>query len=344
MTKLPLVYTGSKSDIVRNCGWPIHNPCVAPAPAGEGAIIGSAVHTYLEQTLSGVVLPDDHEGAAQGKGCVDLIEERRPLMQAHTQGNRTVLFYSEVTMSWDCLEWKGAIVGEHLNRAYPEAPPHVAFLTVDLAYVDQDGTLVVVDFKSDSDGTEFVEDHSQLMMCSLALASALGSKKVRAEIWGTRWYKRPWVEATEYTMLELYAVAQAIEDNMRNTQATAVPGAHCKWCPANGQCPATERALTGLAEMPSKWSSDIVSVEHAGWMIERLPLVKKALDNIERELKKFTDQVGEVPLSSGKVYKRSTYMKNSFNATAAKRFFEDRGELDQYMHQVEVTQYRQRKP
>ncbi len=341
MTKLPLVYTGSKSDIVRNCAWPVHNPCVEPAESGSGAARGTACHTYVEQMLSGVVLDDTHEGAALGKGCVEDIRGRTT---RQPYSSFVPKLYSEVTVSWDCFGWKAKLIGEHLDRAYPEAPAHVAFLTVDLVYMEEDGTLVVIDIKSDSDGTEFVEDHSQLMMCSLALASALEAKKVRAEIWGARYNKRPWVESCNYSMLELYAVAQQIEGNMRDKNGPATRGAHCKWCPANGQCPATEGALRGLAETPGNWSSDIVSMEQAAWMIERLPQVKKMVDNIESKLKEFAKQVGEVPLANGKVYKPGTFMKNSFNQAAAKRHFEEQGTLDQYMHQIEVTQYRQRKP
>ena len=339
--RLPMVVTFSKADIARRCGWAMHNPCVEPAEGGSAQQMGSDAHAYVEQSLSGVVMDESSEGAALGKGCVEEICER-----TDPYGRETIKVYSEMTTSWDAFEWKGQLVGEHLNRQYPEGQPkHILYGTGDLAYMEQDGTLVNIDLKSNTDGTEFAEDHSQLMLGTLSLASALGAKKVRAELWGMRWYKRPWIESATYTFPQMYALAQEIEDNVRNEQATAVPGQHCKWCPANGQCPATERALVGLADSPGKWSSDIVGAEHASWMIERLPLVKKALENIEKELKAYSDKVGGVELSDGKVYKSGTFNRSSFNATAAKAKLEQLGvDLGEFTHNIEVTQYRARKP
>lgn len=332
--------TGSSLPIFKHCGYSFRDDVAVPSlrtAADESAGgEGHSLHEHIADTIEGKAqYGDDPETPA----IISQVMQRI--------GDDKILDY-ESAWAWSPATGKARKLGTRINREYERhgATPEDICLTLDLVLLRQ-SELVVVDFKSGyGTHTDAVEDNWQLLGGALALLDEATDRdlSIRTELWYPR-VDRVWVESTPVSLFELEKFKQDLLARLKALpRAVAIAGEHCRYCRACGACPATEQAILGFKSMGLdvegnyRWSTEIADVGHAEWMLDRLTMVKQAVELIETSLKKFSDTNNGIATSDGKVWRAVAGKRQGLNMPAVKRFLGER--LPEFTTTHEFNSYR----
>lgn len=331
-------YTFSSTHRLLGCGWEYRDDAEYPPekPSSADANFGTAVHAggFAERE-------PDLDAVCQKLGVLpgEVVPSVRSLREHIESLHHTDVRY-EAAYAWHPQKDDVIHLGNHLERDYSDAPEGYYCGTSDYEGIDGE-TLVIADGKTGhANNVEPIASNGQLLMLAFCSATARGwTGPIRIELWFVR-PGRVWVEAADVTLFELWDMAQRVRERMRMLPVLpATTGDHCRYCPAAGACPATKEQMGAIIEAGAEgWSTAIQSPQHAAWMAERLPALKKAIELVKGELEKYADEVGGIPLSNGKVWKSITGKRDSLNVAAVKARLGD--ELPQYMTTTEFKQYR----
>lgn len=265
---------------------------------------------------------------------------------------------AEEAYSYDVVTGQACLLGIDINREYGALADSEIAGTSDHVRVE-DGALVVRDWKTGS--PEFVEDISdnhQLKFLGLCAAKIRNWKgKVRLQIVYVR-EKGCYPETFETTAEELYKFGTALQlMYIQISDAPAVSGDHCRFCPARGGCPATSQVLDaahvqlnvpgGASGFPVReeirkqlpvWTTAHLSIENDALMAEQLPALKKAVEAVEDALKARARASGGIQLSDGKVWKEITFQKSVMDNKRVEELLGER--FSECRKQISQTQFK----
>jgi hypothetical protein len=118
------------------------------------------------------------------------------------------------------------------------------------------------------------------------------------------------------------------------------PGEHCRYCPAQVQCPKTRTAIQALIPEKVDWRLDRSTLENDQAMVLALPALKAAVDAVDKALKARCKD--GLTLPNGKVWKPVLQTRRGYDT---KRMVERLGaEAEQYATKTEYETFRQVKP
>jgi len=247
---------------------------------------------------------------------------------------------------------KARLLGQSIARKYEEhgATQKDVCCSLDLVYRDKEDpqVWVVADYKTGHGDVDLPGENHQVRfgcLCVLDWLLEQGEKPkaIRGEIWKVR-SDRTWVDEHTFNVFDLQAYRQELASiQQRIPFAPAVSGDHCRYCPANGSCPATTESLGKLVELPDEfiWSASIKNEQHAALMAERVGALRQSVDNIYMALKEYarTHCGGMIPVGNGKVYREIETNRSSLNQAALKAALGE-DELKKYMCKAKVMQWR----
>lgn len=321
--------TGSKLPIARHCQyWARGDVSYPKRPQTGAASNGVRMHDAFASYIDHKVFPP-------------LSPEQRMLAESMKQwwGQRALMtgWETEVSYALNAASARGRRLGRHLNREYGELSPGELALTVDYVWVESGATPIVGDFKTGYGAhVEDPEDNLQLLAGGAVVSMATGLDGCQLEI---AHVVEDGVRTRRYlaTPLALHRAMHEIAEIQKKVPgAEARAGDHCRWCPALGSCPETQRQLAAVSKRPAVWSTAFISDENDGLLVEELASIKKMIDEIEGALKVRAKEKGGIYLPNGKVYK----------AILGRRKSEDKAKIaallgDRYAECVEFVEYEQ---
>lgn len=239
-------------------------------------------------------------------------------------------------------------LGARIGRKYGELAPGEVPLTIDYAGYDGD-MLVLGDWKGFGAHVESPAENLQLLAGACAVA-LYAKQNGRSEL-GPVQLEIPhvtetglWCEREVISSLRLMAAMREIATIIPSIPGSEPsPGDHCRYCNANGACPATSETVTTLAKAQPgalavpRWTSEFISVENDRLLVEQLGPVKKAIEAIERKLK---ERAAEHPIDmgDGTVYKPVVCRRNVPDTKAIEAKLGD--EYLKYTKLLEYEQFR----
>jgi len=164
---------------------------------------------------------------------------------------------------------------------------------IDLVREDGDGKLRIRDYKTGFGARwETPLESLQLMCYGLAATRLFGREEVTVELCSVG--DELWVEPGEmdeflldWAWDELHRIQAKVLDRANNVPK---PGAHCSelFCDVADQCPATKAAMIAIdaaSEIKMPLTVKIESDDHARYILQRLPAMKRALKAVEDAIK-----------------------------------------------------------
>lgn len=227
-------------------------------------------------------------------------------------GDRGTAWEVEGAYVLNARECKVRRLGSRIDREYGELAPGEVPLTIDYCGYDG-GVLVIGDWKGFGAHVESPAENLQLLAgaCAVALhAQANGRLElgpVQIEIPHVT-EQGVWCEREIVSSLRLRAAMQEIALILRAIEGSdPQPGDHCRYCNANGACPATSETVSalvpvGVGMMQPKWTSEFISADNDRLLVTALGPVKKAVEAIERALKQRASEA-PIDLGDGTVYR-----------------------------------------
>ncbi len=248
---------------------------------------------------------------------------------------------AEVALAFDVATGKGRIVGRGLNRMYGPLGPMELAGTADAIGEADDGSLLVLDWKS-AGYKGRAADSVQLRFLALAAARAYGADNVRVEIvrlGDGGEVSRSW---HDYDALDLDAFAAELRDWFAKAgqDDRPVEGAHCTYCPSWQACD----AKTGLLRLAAS-GGDIAApfmggLSHA--TVGRAYVLAENLRAMARELDKRVaaalDELGPCETGRGTIVRKALVEGNEkLDGEAVVRVLSDRYGPDVVGACTEVT-------
>lgn len=320
--------TGSKLPLARHCRWWLRGDAVYPErPQSKAASDGHDLHALCAQVVD--------------TGLHDAGSPTQELVMRHVRdfwkGRRG---QAETTFGLDAARGEARVIGQHLERAYPEPrTPGEIFLTVDYHELGGTNLVTVGDWKTGfAAHVEPPDDNLQLLAGGAAAMLCFGTDGAVLEI----------VHATEegcfprryvasplalYQALNEIAHIQAGVDGSR-----AHAGEHCRFCPALGACPETGEMIGALRPgQPVQWTTEFVSEANDRLLVDELAAVKKMVDAIEDSLKERYRKTG-LMLNDGKMYKAIVGRRSLLNKSKVESILGPR--IAECMEVMEYEQFR----
>lgn len=258
---------------------------------------GSQVHAYLEHAIVDGEIPE--EVSAEVRATFDLFAPEDIRLGREVYARERVFSYDPVT--------KLAVEYSDVNlRNYPK-DRKIFFGTADLILKGTDGLFTAIDYKT---GTEVqaIEENAQLLFFALCLMRLHGVNLVRVELVFvnpfTGQLRRAFklVTGREVNAFEerLAGFNERLQEAERLFLAgralSPTPGTHCKFCACYSICPAQAHLARSLVASPSTVVGVVpgeiqwLSAEDAGRAWEKIAQLKKLLNAIEYELKRYAEQ------------------------------------------------------
>lgn len=231
---------------------------------------------------------------------------------------------TELALAYDVGTGKGRVLPMADHRDYSAKGPLEFVGTADVVFL-RDGLLTVDDYKSGRpENVEVAETNTQMALLGLAAARAYGVDRVRVRL---LFVSEDGVEVDEaiFDELDLSEMASRLSGLVAKLKGPSVPvpGAHCKWCPIQVACPATQAAMATVARasLPMfPMSVDIESKEHAAYLRHRLKAVREASDAVENALKAYIADKGPIPAGEGKLYGIKEVKRETLDLAAPKAY------------------------
>lgn len=299
--------TGSGLPILTKCQWWARPEVIAPPPTppSDAMILGTAVHSAIENALVGgevVVKPDASPYFAQWEQWW----KNAPLGAA--------LWQAEVAYAYDPVKDAARKIGVSMSRKYEVEPGEIAG-TIDALALMEDGTAVVVDWKTGQDFGHFVadaEDNWQLKLYALAVSRAHKVDNVTVAVVRVTPDE---VRTTTHTLdaMDLDLVASHVQALVKAVPASVpAPGLHCKRCKVVAACPATATATAALAPVQPV-EIKITTAEQATAALVRLRQVQAACEQVEAMLKAYAINNDGIPLPGGKKWVKTSVDRESIS-------------------------------
>ena len=308
--------TASKLHIARHCLHPWDATAThVEHDAGDSFARrrGTLAHTFIDEALSGLVatgVQDDDPAAVEARVLAD-----NALAWWRAVGGGTTLIGTEQAFGI-YPDGRVLVLGRVADRAYQDDA--AVWGTADLVWVDGNGRVNVLDWKTGRpENVEPVHENAQLAALAAMAVVGVASQDVDREAGATVWLafvSEGGVDARSahipphHLHLDRKELASLADVLQAPRSYPAVPGDHCRYCPRR-TCEARDgiaRDLVPVDGAPSPWSLDggIDSPERAAWLVERLALAEKVLDNAKVALRSYADEHGGIALADGSVWAR----------------------------------------
>jgi hypothetical protein len=310
--------SGSKLALLPSCQYFARDDVERRDLETRDAVMGRAGHTVSERIIDGVVidLPSviAMHGLTEAEGLT--IERKIPAVRDFIEKNRNWSWRSEIAFGYNFETGEGVELpkGEY-HRDYRQCPPGFVPMTLDVVGVTQvevDGIRTPCAFVLDwkwgyGESVDAPRNNGQLCGQALAVAAAYACDLVLVVVAHVR---DDIVELKEslfdpVTLAKVHT--EGAERIAKIPTSQPQPGSHCtrKFCNAIHACPETVRAMASVEETalaapaPFKLTPNIVSPEHAAWMIDARAACRKALDIIDDALEHYADEIGGIPHDGG---------------------------------------------
>lgn len=283
----------------------------SPLQAESGAARrGTAIHGYLEALLSGVprdvALADVPEDAHTT--CAGIDPRGLPAALA------------EIPLAFDVATATARVLEKRGHRDYGDLGPTELAFTLDFAVSPalREGVPLVGDWKTGYESVPDAQGCDQLELAALAVRALGGASMVDLAVvridgvGGLHWdmvrYDGPALDAALAKLRRtVRGVAAARAARARGEAPAVVPGAHCKWCPAQGSCPAFGAQARHLAALSLDWLAQIqvqlATPEGAAYWWETTKRAGAVLEAVEASLRARLD-LGAVDLPDGRSVRR----------------------------------------
>ena len=309
----------SRLDVADICVFPWQGRAVWPKRvSGRFATFGTATSLAAQCVAVWGDAPVDAIADVNGLNAEDrqklltfTADVRRKLAE---EAATTVWRKAEVALGYDVVTGIGReLTVKKKDRDYFETGEDEQSGTPDLVTMFAGGRLRVTDYKSG----RYKRGHRpgktlQLRALAAAAASAYGVGEVEVELVqidddGSIREPSPVDVLDEFDLAGVAEDLRALRRRIAGPAEAPRPGWWCtgRYCPVVATCPATAKALLAIdraSELRFPLSIALESAEHAGYVLERLDAVEKAVDTIRQAVKDYAKRYGPVPVGDGKVY------------------------------------------
>lgn len=203
-------------------------------------------------------------------------------------------------------------------------------------------SVVLPDYKSGWTDYGPLEDFLQLLAYAVMAARAYGKDEaeiglIRIREDGSSYWQKATLDA--FALDEAAARLRGLSERVAaaralGTSSAVVEGEHCKHCSAFAYCPAKAR-LVGMAAQVEDLAEPLTA-ESAAAAWERIDLVRKLFDRVEKVLKEYASE-SPFTLSDGKIVGPIDHPIPEIDAEKAEPLLESRYGLVFRMEAVEVT-------
>lgn len=331
--------SGSKAGILLHCSRAFDDDMVAEETGSKNAGFGTKVHQYVNRALRGIEQEDgdDPDVVMSGEALLSQVVQRGWWPEGSP--------ISEPSYAYNPVSTKATFLGTDLERDYSAVADNEIPMSLDLTYLDG-RDLYVVDYKTYVGNTP-IEDDAQLLLGAMATSKLFQPERVFIERWEVTAPPKVWVLKHEVDTMDLLAFADRLEDQYKriNQRSLPIAGAHCRWCPCKGSCPAQSRNMSALLDQPIDdgmgFTLPIRDMEHARFLASHVGVMKKRVEELYENLKRYADEKGAIPMENGMFYRAVTTKRQNFNSGLAKTALERHGEdLANFVQVVEGKTYR----
>jgi RecB family exonuclease len=202
-----------------------------PRPPGIEARVGTATHALVEAAIKGQQISVDDDVAEKASRIATQL-----LLWLRSRPRRELR--SEMGLRYDAEHDSATEGASRGPDGYADIGPMTIPGTLDLAWRDDNGTLVVVDIKT---GKKEHAHEWQIIAQGLAYARLMGEERVRIGFVFPRLTKCDEPELRELSSRDLDLSAGHLHDLMRHLPvAQPRPGDWCWRCSARPNCPAAK--------------------------------------------------------------------------------------------------------
>jgi hypothetical protein len=299
--------SASRAELLLACGWWAHPARELGDTGSRAASDGTDNHSHLAAACRGEPAPEWAQAAALDVPPDALVEVPVALSLVSPYSGRRLP------------------VGP--ARDYSAATDAELPGTLDVAWVEDDHTLVIRDWKTGDnarDNTTPAEDNAQLAALALALllgglGGGIGVSSVRLQLAFVGPSRELEVDEHHTTARGIEArwlveLSGALDRVFADERLAPRPNRGCHWCPALATCPAQARGLATIdaeaaLDAPELFTTEIRGPEHAAQLHAALAAVTKRFearhDELRAALKEWVRAAGPVPYGPGKVLRVS---------------------------------------
>lgn len=296
--------TGSKIALLMACAYPFNGQAWPESETGDAARLGQAWHEVaakaINTDMTDCQLAGLYDQAAKNNGLtpeqVEQLYAMAPDAAAFDLLESCGAVRVEVAYAWDWKTGKVRELGVDIGRNYRVSATEVA------GTADVVGVSFIADWKTGKEAPK-AENNAQLMFLAMC-AAKLGHPIERIQILHVKPDGSVWTDTCEVTEFDL----EAFEAELRR-EIQALPGAfptagkHCRYCPMVAVCPKTVETVAEPSDsfpLALYSVSDIVSPEHAAWLLHRIEAAESMLGSVKAMVRKYADEIGHIPLADGK--------------------------------------------
>lgn len=274
--------------------------------AGDAARVGTEIHAFLASVTGHQENPEAMIAATvtdpeTAQRCRDIDLMDLPLGIAYTP---------EVTFAYDPFTDKSRVLGENLDRNYPDVSETEIIGTADV--VSPGNPAYVADYKTGRVPVPHPGSNWQMKLGAVALSRFQDAATVAAEIIYIGQEGEVRKQSHVFGPFDLDEIAleareiveqirQAREDVKAGRAPTVSEGDHCKYCPAFTSCPAKVSMLRATATSPEALHAGAITPSVAAESYQAWRRAKEVVDHWGRALKAYA-QESPIELDSGKSY------------------------------------------
>jgi hypothetical protein len=217
----------------------------------------------------------------------------------------------EVKLAYDCATRQARFLGEAADRNYGEPGPFEIFLSADVLGLDEEGRVVVLDWKTGHADVEPAATNGQLWGLALAACRALGKSSAVVRIVYTAQNDR--LDEYEIDALELADFAERLgrlhvgvaalqAAKQRGEVLPTREGAWCKYCASKHVCPSKVALIGQLGGL--QIIGEGVTHATAAVAYEQIVRVEQLVKDARQRLNTFVDEQGPIDLGNGRMFGR----------------------------------------
>jgi hypothetical protein len=224
----------------------------------------------------------------------------------------------EVKLAYDVANRTARFLGaDAADRNYGTPGPVDIFASTDVLGVDDQGRVVVVDWKTGHADVEPAITNGQLWGCALAACRALGRDTAIVRLVYTNMNDR--VDEYEIDALELadfagrlerlhIAVAAKQAAYKRGETLDTREGSWCKHCASKHVCPSKNSLLVQMSGMTTIVGDAAMTPDRAAGAYEQVVRIETLVRDARKRLETYVDEQGPIDLGGGRMYGR--YVRN----------------------------------
>lgn len=250
---------------------------------------------------------DDHDELAHATMTGTLTPKRGVLVPADPR--------VEVKLAYDVVTRTARVVGAGAaDRNYGVAGPFEIFMSLDVLGVDDQGRVVVIDWKTGFADVEPAATNGQLWCCALAACRALGRDVAVIRIVYTNQGDR--CDEHELDALDLAEFANKLERlhvtvaerqaaRKRGEILETKEGSWCKHCASKSVCPSKNGLLVQLAAGGLAIVGDAaLTPALAAQAHEQIERIESLLRDAKKRRETYVDENGPIALGEGRMFGR----------------------------------------